>query len=243
VPGSGRDLDVMHELETRVAPTIQGMLDRPREFARRALEPGDEHAVYLARRAGELAGYVIYAHAAADAPDELFTLRVRELVAADGPAELALWRLLGSHASGARTVGAVGPPVPLLDLSLPERALQPAPAAWRWMTRVVDAPGAVAARGWPPDVEAAVDLTLADAQLPANDGHWRLEVAGGAGRLLRGGAGGAHLDVGALAALLTGWASPAMLAHAGRLRDADEPTLAALTRATAADVPWVRDFF
>jgi predicted acetyltransferase len=243
VPGGGDDVAAMHELETRMAPASQGMLDRPAEFSRRALEPGEGHAVYLARRHGELVGYVIYAHASSSAPDELFTLRVRELVAADGPAELALWRLLGSHASGARTVSAVGPPTPSLELSLPERALQPAPVAWRWMTRVVDAPGAVAARGWSPDVEVSLDLTLRDEHLPANDGHWRLEIAGGAGRLHRGTDGGARLDVGALAALLTGWASPAMLAHAGRLRDADERTLAALTRATAGPVPWVRDFF
>jgi predicted acetyltransferase len=243
VPGGEHDLDAMHELETRVAPASQGMLARPREFARRALDPGEGHAVYLARREGELVGYVIYAHASASAPDELFTLRVRELVAADGPAELALWRLLGSHVSGARTVSAVAPPAPSLELSLPERALQPAPAAWRWMTRVVDAPGAVAARGWSPDVEVSVDLTLRDEHLPANDGHWRLEIGGGAGRLHRGTRGGADLDVGGLAALLTGWASPATLAYAGRLRDADERTLAALTRATAGPVPWVRDFF
>lgn len=245
VPGDHGALDAMHELETRLAPGIHGMLDRPREFARRALEPGQGHAVYLARRDGGLVGYVIYAHAASGAPDELFTLRVRELVAADGATELTLWRLLGSHASGAHTVSAVGPPAPLLELFLPERALQPAAVAWRWMTRVVDLRGVVEQRGWPAGVRMVADLDVTD-PLPTTAattaGRWRLEVADGHATLTPGGEGRVRLDVGAAATLLTGWASPRTLAHAGRL-EASPSDLDGLDVALAGRTPWVRDFF
>ncbi len=245
VPGGDGDVDAMHDLETRVAPASQGMLDRPAEFARRALEPGEGHAIYLAHRDGDLVGYVIYAHASSSAPDELFTLRVRELVAADGAAELALWRLLGSHASGARTVSAVGPPAPLLELFLPERALQPAPAAWRWMTRVVDLRGVVEQRGWPGGVQVAIDLDVTDplpATAAATAGRWRLEVVDGQATLTPGGDGRVRLDVGAAASLLTGWASPRTLAHAGRLHG-PVSDLDGLQVELAGPTPWVRDFF
>lgn len=245
VPGDHGASDAMHELETRLAPGIHGMLDRPREFARRALEPGEGHAVYLAHRDGQLTGYVVYAHATGAEAGELFTLRVRELVAADGASELALWRLLGSHASGARTVSTIGPPAPLLELFLPERALQPAPVAWRWMTRVVDLPGVVEQRGWPKAVRLDCDLYVTDplaATAPATAGRWRLEIADGRAALTPGGDGRVRLDVGAVAALLTGWASPWTLAHAGRL-EAPAPDLDVLDVALAGPTPWVRDFF
>jgi predicted acetyltransferase len=243
VPGSGDDVGAMHDLETRLAPGTAGMLDRGEVFARRALVPGEDHAVYLARRGGELVGYVVYAHGSADEPGELFTLRVRELVAADGDAERALWRLLGSHASGARTARAVGPPTHPLELELPERALQPDPVPWRWMTRVVDLPRAVEQRGWAPGATCRVDLEIHDPLMEANDGRWRLEVADGGATLARGGDGLVRLDVGAAAALLTGWADPRMLDRAGRLAAAGGTDLDGLTAALAGRIPWIRDFF
>lgn len=242
-PGSADDVPALHDLETRLAPHSPGMLDRAEVFARRALDPGDGHAIYLARRDGQLVGYVVYAHGRADEPGELFTLRVRELVAADGDAERALWRLLGSHASGARTVRAVGPPAHPLELALPERALQPEPVAWRWMTRVVDLPRAVERRGWAPGASCTVDLEIADPLLEANAGRWRLDVAGGRGTLAPGGDGRVRLDIGAAAALLTGWAGPRLLARAGRLSGGDDADLDGLAAAVAGPTPWIRDFF
>lgn len=243
VPGTADDVDDLHALETRLAERTHGMLARGEVFARRALDPGDDHALYLARRAGELVGYVVYAHRRADEPGELFTLRVRELVATDGGAERALWRLLGSHASGTRTVAAVGPPTHPLELELPERALQPAPVTWRWMSRVVDLAGAVAQRGWSPAATCRVDLEVDDPLLAANAGRWRLEVTGGRGTLTRGGDASVRLDVGAAATLLTGWADPVTLARAGRIAADDPADLAALTTALAGPTPWIRDFF
>jgi predicted acetyltransferase len=53
------------------------------------------------------------------------------------------------------------------------------------MLRIVDAPAAVAARGFPAGVSVSVRLDLADSVLPANAGRWRLDVADGGGSLRR----------------------------------------------------------
>src|SRR6266700_3071949 len=54
---------------------------------------------------------------------------------------------------------------------------------FRWMLRVVDAPAAIAARGFPVATTLSVPLRIADDARPANSGCWQLSVAGGAGRL------------------------------------------------------------
>jgi predicted acetyltransferase len=52
-----------------------------------------------------------------------------------------------------------------------------------WMLRVIDAPAAIAARGFRAAVSLAVPLLIADDARPANSGHWDLTVAGGKGSL------------------------------------------------------------
>ncbi len=51
------------------------------------------------------------------------------------------------------------------------------------MLRVVDAPAAIAARGFPAATSLSVPLRIADGARPANSGRWQLTVAGGAGAL------------------------------------------------------------
>jgi predicted acetyltransferase len=55
------------------------------------------------------------------------------------------------------------------------------------MLRIVDAPAAIAARGYPSQVSLSLPLELTDPVLPANSGAWQLEVLGGAGILKRTG--------------------------------------------------------
>ena len=99
----------------------------------------------------------------------------------------ALWSVIASHGTVADTVtGWIGPNDPFWwltrerDATITRRSM--------WMLRVVDAPSAVAARGFPPGVEASVPLTINDPTRPANSGHWQLTVADGAGTLTPNGA-------------------------------------------------------
>jgi predicted acetyltransferase len=52
-----------------------------------------------------------------------------------------------------------------------------------WMLRVVDAPAAIAARGFGSGISLSVPLDIADGQRPANSGRWELTVAEGKGAL------------------------------------------------------------
>jgi len=94
----------------------------------------------------------------------------------------ALWTNIGSHASIADTVYARTGPASALwwltrerDTGIEHRS--------RWMLRVVDAPTAIAARGFPAATSLSVPLRIADDARPANSGRWQLSVAGGAGTL------------------------------------------------------------
>lgn len=103
----------------------------------------------------------------------------------------ALWSVLASHATMATHVRAfVEPASPLTWLtSQPDVQLRRKDA---WMLRLIDAPAAIAGRGFPAGAAVTAALTLADAQLPGNAGRWLLEVGGGKGQLSRadGGAAG-----------------------------------------------------
>ncbi len=102
----------------------------------------------------------------------------------------AFWSHLGGYGSVAEKVYArVGPADAFWwlsqerDASLVRRSL--------WMLRVIDAPAAIAARGFPAGVWLAVPLLVADDARPANSGRWDLTVAGGKGSLTPASADGA----------------------------------------------------
>jgi predicted acetyltransferase len=112
-----------------------------------------------------------------------------------------------------------------------------------WMLRLVDAPAAVAARGFADALQAQVPLEIADDVCPSNAGRWMLVVEGGRGRLERGGSGAVRLGVGALSALYSGWATTALLARTGRLDGGSEADRAAVDRVFAGPLPWMMDEF
>jgi predicted acetyltransferase len=121
----------------------------------------------------------------------------------------AFWAHVGAHASIARQVHAqVGPDDAFWRLTRERDA--DVERHRRWMLRVVDAPAAIAARGFPAAVSLTVPLAIADNSRPANSGRWQLTVAGGQGILdlvtMPTGTAGQPLTLGArgLAALYAG---------------------------------------
>jgi predicted acetyltransferase len=108
-------------------------------------------------------------------------IAVEQVAAASAGTTRALWRVVASNSSVADTVHAqLGPSDPLWWL-LPE---QDASIADRrsWMLRLLDAPAAIAARGFPP-IDLAVPLRITDDLRPANTGLWQLSVRDGTGCL------------------------------------------------------------
>ena len=111
-------------------------------------------------------------------------MTVHRCVAGSPETARALWAVVGSGSSIAETVEArIAPDDPLLWL-LRDRSEDDL-CRVSWMLRVLDAPAAVATRGFPPAVSVDVPLVVEDEQLPGNAGSWRLVVADGRGRLER----------------------------------------------------------
>lgn len=122
----------------------------------------------------------------------------------------ALWSVVASHASTARAVrGPIGPNDPFWwltherDATVTKRSM--------WMLRVIDAPAAIAARGFPAAVSVSVPLVISDHARPANSGGWQLSVSDGNGMLspnargiLPAGDGAFTLGARGLAALYAG---------------------------------------
>lgn len=160
----------------------------------------------------------------------------------------ALWSVIASHASTVGTVrGWISPNDPLWwltherDTDLSRRSM--------WMLRVVDAPAAIAARGFPPAVSVSVPLVINDHARPGNSGNWRLTVADGKGLLTEDSRGAAApgaaapLTVGArgLAALYAG--TPLATLRLSGLASGGTPDHdAALAAAFAATSYMVDDF-
>ncbi len=244
-PGGAEDMDALRACYASFARGVNGFVDRPESWWRRAGEDLNERSVFVAEDdRGDVDGYLVYRqvdgqYSSFGGP---FRIRVDDLVARSRDAALVLWRLLGSWASQVEQIYYRGPAEDPLLLLLPEQEVQVA-AEIRWMTRMVDAPGALAARGFPSGVEVEVDLALRDPILAANDGRFVLSVSKGRGRLEPGGSGTLGLDVGAFSAIYTGWAPAELLARSGRLEGGSPEQRAALDAAFSGPTPWMLDEF
>jgi predicted acetyltransferase len=94
----------------------------------------------------------------------------------------AFWSHLGGYGSVAEKIYArVGPADAFWWLTRERDAF--VDRRTMWMLRVVDAPAAVAARGFPAAVWLTVPLLITDDARPANSGRWELTVAAGQGSL------------------------------------------------------------
>lgn len=151
-----------------------GPIDRGEEFFRDL--PAEESIyTYLAED-----GFLAYGWGARGNEE----LVVHRCVAGSAETARALWALVGSGSSVARTVRAcVAPDDPLLWL-LRDRSTEDVHRV-SWMLRVLDAPAAVAARGFPAGLSARIPLTITDDLRPGNAGAWWLTIEDGRGRLTR----------------------------------------------------------
>jgi len=171
-------------------------------------------------------------------PGAHFAWKVRDWQARTPAAARRLWALLASGSTMADTAHWPGPPNDLMESLLPEVGATVAKCE-RTMLRIVDLPGAIAARGWATDGVATVAVT--DDVLPENAGAWRIVVEGGAGRAERlDGKAASSLDIRALAPLYSGFHSAVDLASVGMLVG---DTLALDRLFATRTSPWMADNF
>ncbi|WP_328325334.1 GNAT family N-acetyltransferase [Kribbella sp. NBC_00382] len=109
-------------------------------------------------------------------------LRVEELIAGSEATARALWSIVGSGSSISTEVEAHLAPDDPANLLVPTEADHNVQVE-HWMLRLLDAPAAIAARGFAPGASLEVDLDLDDSELSANTGRWHLSVSDGAGSL------------------------------------------------------------
>jgi predicted acetyltransferase len=111
-------------------------------------------------------------------------LLVYAITAGSAPTARALWSIVASHGTMVKGVRAfVDPADPVSWLVRDPDVILSRPEMW--MLRLIDAPAAIAGRGFPGGPDLTVALALQDAQLPANSGQWLLELSGGKGSLSR----------------------------------------------------------
>jgi predicted acetyltransferase len=168
-------------------------------------------------------------------------VRAWDVVGTTPAAARAVWFALGAGASVVPVVRAKAFPDDVA-LLLGETAVT-VHEHQRWMLRLVDAPAAVAARGWPAGVTARVGLDVTDAEVPDNAGRRLFTVEDGHGTLTRGGDGEIQVTTGGLAALYAGYQDPRTLRRAGLLASTDDGALDALTTLTAGPRPRMLDYF
>lgn len=111
-----------------------------------------------------------------------------------------------------------------------------------YMLRVTHVPAALEARGWSTAVRGDLHLEVVDDVVRGNAKRWRLRVEGGRAEVREGGRGRLRIDVRALAALYTGFASPFTLAARGGL-EASRPTLELAEALFAGPAPTLEDMF
>jgi predicted acetyltransferase len=229
----------------RVAPGINGWLQRNDRRWRNLWDTWhDGHFVYAcANPDGEIESYLVYRHEPTPPGTQGdYALRVEQIVAATPEGLRAAWWTLASSASLVEAITFAASPEDAFLLLMPEQRSS-VRAQVRWMLRIVDAPGAISARGYPPSLQVEVPFAVEDPLLDDNTGTWTLRVADGAGRLEPGGEGGPRLGIGALASLYTGWASSGTLARAGLLEGGSPEQLRALDAAFAGPTPWMMEEF
>jgi len=245
--GSGRivpdpGLPAVREIHRAAAAEWNGPLERPDWWWDWRQPPGEEGFFrYGWEEGADLTGYVAYRQTPGE--NHGHGLQVTDLWTTSPGAVNGLLGFLGSH--GAQVSDITFEPSVLslvhdllwLAAGAEVRSADHGP----WMLRLVDLPGAIAARGWSSASDQRVEIEVTD---PAAERPERyvLEVSGGKGSLTKGGSARVKAGVGAFAA----WYAAGLTARrAGRLGLMSGPAedLEALDALIVSRPNWLPDIF
>ena len=220
--GEEKDEPAMRALYAQQAARSPGHLARHEYIWGRVKRWREEvRELYLFEHGKELAGYCWLARRRNEQNRQ--DVFLSDFVCASREAAETLVALLASHRSLADGASWFGRDDDALFLTL-EEAVAPhltVKLSMPWMTRMIDAPGALEARGYSPALSATLGFELSDPLLAHNRGRFRLRVEKGRAKVEKGGRGDLKLDVRALSALFTGQFSASTLASASRIEGSD----------------------
>lgn len=192
---------------------------------------------YVGARGGTDVAAVQYRY---DKAGDFYDLEVEVIAGTDGDAIGGALALLAGHGTTAGHVTTTLPPS-ALGPHVPQLQRTTCASDWPWMLRLVDAPAAVAARGWPRSVSGTLELDVVEDTRPGNQGPHVLDIGDGQGALLRGGSGRITVTAQDLAMLYSG-CDVAGLRAAGRLVGATADDLDLLATACVSN-PSIPLFF
>lgn len=171
------DVDALREVYARWACAQNGPLTRAAPaFAddAEALIAAFTGITMAVDEAGECVGYARWDRG--EGYDGTGAIEVDDLIALSPAATTSLWAMLGSFVSVAGSVQVDTSGADIARLVLPTAAWQVV-ARHPYMLRLLDVPGAFAARGWPCDADLA--FRVVGDRLGFIDGGYRLTVRGG----------------------------------------------------------------
>lgn len=237
VPAGPEQYDTIKQLYAQYAARGSAMIDRPDFYWKQILEPRDKPAHrFLALRDGAPEGYVVFFHATWGE-----ALQVRDIAALTPAAGRRLLTLLADHRSMLEKARIFGGPSDTILFLMGEQHHKLVNSI-DLMVRILSVPGALAARGYPAGLSAELHLEVSDDLVPANNGRFLLQVAGGEGRAKPGGQGTLRASIRGLAALYSGYLSPHEL-QALELIDGSPEALATADLLFGGQRPWLPDMF
>lgn len=237
------------------AVNTNGLLDRtPSWWRHRVLAAPADQPVYRYRivHDGRTVGYWIAQHqteatgrsALLGQLGVYYSVVCRDLVWLDRHGANGLVALVSGHRTLGQRFAWTGAPDDELVLFAADPAVT-AELTFAYMARIVDVQTALESRGYPPELDVAVQVRVHDPVIEENSHAFALEVSEGSARARRceQAVDAPELDVGALAALYTGFMPARALARSGRLVGVTERQVATLEALFRGPRPWVMDRF
>jgi predicted acetyltransferase len=247
VPVPADDPAPLAERFARVAAGRSGQIDREADWWRQFLladRGSGPPQVFLVDGPDGPDGWAILAVSSDVSASEV---RTSVQVVDWGAASEAGWRSLLTLAAGFSSLEASvhwkGPDPEPLALLMAEQDIRQLRQD-RWMARVVDVPGAFAARGYPSWLRGRITIGVSDDTCPWVDGTWTIEVDGGEGKAVRVGDDARVVTTAAgLAALFAGYHDPRDLATLGIVDGLDQADVEFLQAMHAGPKPWSPDYY
>ncbi|MDY7109183.1 MAG: GNAT family N-acetyltransferase [Planctomycetota bacterium] len=240
-PIGEHDDEMIRRLHRAEAMAHHGTLDRS-DFMwwRQRIPRGVTAFGQLLLADDEPEGYVYYTHQPRDGHPP-YDIAVSDVVVRTERAARRLLSFFADHRSMAGQVRLFRPPNdPLLSV-LPEQSYR-IELDMKWMLRIVDVEKALTARGYPPELTAAMHLDVRDDLLDANSGRFVLRIKDGRGEVEPGGEGTLDIDIRGLAMLYSGFHPATQLLGTGLLR-ADSADARAADHVFAGPMPWMTEVF
>jgi predicted acetyltransferase len=238
-------LDDMRDCFRAWAPGHNGPVWFDQDFWWRArvlrlLEADVVPQVVLAHGEDGLEGYACYQRG--DRPGFGIDPSCTHFVARTRRAAAALFAYFGGYHSIGDTLKWHGPPNEPWSMLLAESRSVEVSSQWWWMSRLLDVPGALEARGYP-DVDGRCVIAVDDPLFEENAGPFRIEANGGKVAVVQTDEPAPPaIPIGLLSSLFTGHLSAADLVRFGALA-AEDPAVPVLERLFGGPPPWMPDFF